>query len=201
MTDWKTCARCACKDAKRLCASGWCSQLREEAEAALAGQAAAYNVLAERLDAKLAAEEKMHRAELDELGLFCRDTCSTGQRIAALERKLAVAEEALRRNLEETKHDHEVIERDRARIAALEADYRKLLADPDTVRGARIIELEAARDKALDTAEEFRAERDEAKAELRRLRMQCEAADAGLKRLREHDKALAALGRPRGRKL
>jgi hypothetical protein len=83
MTDWKTCARCACKDMAGLCASGWCSQLREEAEAALAGQAAAYNVLAERLDAKLAAATRYPHCDSEPDGLCLLEKAEA--RIAALE--------------------------------------------------------------------------------------------------------------------
>ena len=65
----------------------------------------------------------------------------------------------------------------RCQKAADDRFWGRLWWVPKHEAEAKLAALEAARDKALDTAEEFRAERDEAKAELRRLRARVESED------------------------
>jgi hypothetical protein len=79
-----------------------------------------------------------------------------------LRAKLAAAHKALEENLEQQNDRGRELG---ARIAALEEkEARAVLALVEG--GKRIAALEAARDKALETAEEFRVERDEAEAKL-----------------------------------
>jgi hypothetical protein len=116
MTDWKTRAMRTLNEA--LDDEYEDTVTVEEAEAALAGQAAAYNVLAERLDAKLAAA---HVAWCSD----CAHKEASDARIAALEAKLAAA----------TRYPHCdsepdglcLLEKAEARIAALEAENEALL--------------------------------------------------------------------------
>jgi hypothetical protein len=78
------------------------------------------------------------------------------------------------------REDTVTVEEAEAKLAAADAQitaYMNQCGEIHRSDAARIAALEAARDKALDTAEEFRVERDEAKAELRRLRAAREKID------------------------
>jgi DNA repair exonuclease SbcCD ATPase subunit len=120
---------------------------KKEAEAKLAGQAAAYNVLAERLSANvddLKAKLAVYKGYF--LGNpMTEESFEEWKRLKKpsyeeLEAKLAAAHKALEENLEQQN-------------------------ERGSVLATRIAALEAARDKALETAEEFRAERDKARAD------------------------------------